>query len=506
MKNYMKKIIIGVLGFAMIFSAQSAFAHVFWTGETNDFVPGYNNNSNCTISDFHASNNNISNGDHVTLEWNTTGCTHVSISNIGNVSNNGSQNVYPSYDTTYTLTAYSQNGPQRTSSIKIYVEEENNHYSDCYINNFSSDKTYINSGDSITLRWNTTDCDSVNITSLGSVSVDGSRVVYPSGTMTYVLNAYGDNSQSRSVTVNMRSIPVVPVYNTNVVTTVATNITETTAQLNGLVTSSNYNNTNVHFEYGTTVSLGNKTVQRTTNGNANFSEIITGLTANTIYFFQAVSEGSNGISRGAIEGFVTEGSNISTNPANYTKPKITQGSTVSSSMSPIMLRIENKYKTIGVGDMVDYVVTYKNIGKTKLTNPMIQVVLPKGITFVNTSAGEYSESDRTMSAPLEDLNPEKEGVIYLQGKVENIDPNLAQIVTTTLLIYTNENGAQENAIAYVLNSPKEQNLLGASAFTGKMFGFNLIDWLLLIIVIMILALISRSIFKRNSTAQASHSH
>jgi len=504
MKNYMKKIIIGILGFAMIFSAQNVFANVFWTGETNDFVPGYNYNSNCTITDFHANNNNISNGNYATLQWNTTGCVRVSISSIGDVSYNGSQNVYPSHDTTYTLTAYSQNGSHRTSSIKIYVDEEDNNYSNCSIDDFYSNKTYINSGDSVTLRWDTTNCNNVNITNLGSVSLDGSRVVYPSGTMTYVLNAYGGNSQSKSITISANHVPVVPVYNTNVVTIVATNITETTAQTNGLVTSSNYNNANVHFEYGTTVDLGIKTISRTTNGNTNFNEIVTGLTANTIYFFRAVSEGSNDISYGAIEVFKTDGGNSSTGTTTYIKPKITHGSTVSDSTSPIMLRIENKYKTIGVGDIVDYTVTYKNIGSSTLTKPMIQVVLPKGIVFMNTSKGEYSESDRTVSAPLEDLISKTEGIIYLQGKVESIDPNLAQIVTTTILIYTNESGAQENAMAYVLNTPKETNVLGASAGQNGMPNLSLIEWLLLVILIMLLALIARSFFSKNKTTTPSH--
>jgi hypothetical protein len=352
MKNYMKKIIIGILGFAMIFSAQSVFANVFWTGETNDFVPGYDYGNNCTITNFRANDTNIVNGEYSTLQWSTTGCTRVSISNIGDVSSSGNQNVYPSYDTIYTLTAYSSKGAPRTSSVKVYVEEDDNHYSNCFIDNFSSDKTYINSGDFITLRWSTTNCNSVNITNLGNVPLDGSRVVYPSGTMTYVLNAYGNNNQSRSINISVRSIPVVPIYNTSVVTTVATNITETSARMNGLITSTDYSTANVYFEYGTTVGLGNKTILHPTNSNTNFSDDVTNLTPNTIYFFQAVSNNSSGVYRGAIEVFKTFGSSNST---TSTKPKITQGSTIDNSTSPIMLRIENKYKTIGVGDTVDYV-------------------------------------------------------------------------------------------------------------------------------------------------------
>jgi len=62
-----------------------------------------------------------------------------------------------------------------------------------------------------------------------------------------------------------------------------------------------------------------------------------------------------------------------------------------------MLKIENKYQSIGVGDVVDYVVTYKNISSSKLTNPMVQVVIPKGITLTNLSRGTYSEDNSISS-------------------------------------------------------------------------------------------------------------
>jgi len=167
-----------------------------------------------------------------------------------------------------------------------------------------------------------------------------------------------------------------------------------------------------------------------------------------------------------------------------------------------MLKIENHYQAIGKGDIVDYTVSYKNISTSKLTKPMIQVYVPKGITATNTSSGTYSEDDRTLSAPIEDLEPNTEGTIYLQARVDSIDPNLAQIVTTTILVYTNPNGAQENAMAYVLNKPKAGNALGASAvsavssISGKILGIGLIGWLIIIVILLLLILIARSLFGR----------
>jgi hypothetical protein len=461
--------------------------------------------STCDISSFTASDTSISEGDYSTLRWNTNNCNRVSISNFGDVAQDGSKNVYPNGDTTYVLTAYSSNGSSQSESVRIYVDNNNN--SNCTIDSYTASNTYIKQGDAVTLRWSTSNCNSVNISNIGSVSSDGSKVIYPSSTTTYVLRASGDNSESRSIQVNVDYNQVVtPIYNAGVVTTVATNISQTGAQVNGLITNSNYANANTYFEYGTEVTLGSRTVSRTTTGNTSFNDYLTNLSPSTIYFFRAVSEGTNGTSRGGIEIFQTLG-NVNNNTP-IVKQVIVQGTTVTGTASPIMLKIENRYQSIGVGDVMDYVVFYKNIGKTKLTSPMVQVFIPKGITLTNASRGTFSTDNNTLSVPLEDLAPGAEGTIYLQTRVDSMESNLAQVVTTAVLVYTNPNSAQENAMAYVLNNPKltDGSVLGASAFFGNMFGMSLVGWLILIIFIMLLALLARSFYGHRATATAPINH
>ncbi len=462
----------------------------------------------CTISSFTASDTSIDKGDSTVLRWNTNNCDDISISSIGDVSDDGSKTVYPNSDKTYTLTAYGYGGT-KTDSVKIYVDdtdEDNDDEDVCYIDSFTASDTSIKYGDSVTLRWNTTDCDGVTLGTIGGVSDDGSKLVYPYSTTTYVLSAYGNGNKSKSIKIYVDNEVVIPTYNINVATTIATNISQSGAQLNGLITSSNYTNASVYFEYGKTVNLGSRTAGRSTNGNSNFNEYVSGLSANTIYYFQAVSSGADGISRGAIEVFKTSGytytdtnTNTNTNTVKTNtiiKEVYIEGNTVYGSDSPIMLKIENKYQSIGVGDVIDYTVYYKNISNSRLTDPMVQVYVPSGIVLVNASRGTYGQDGRTLSAPIEDLNPGDDGYIYLQGKVVSMDSSLAQMVTTAVLVYTTPNNAQENAMAYVLNNPKIINVMGASAFTGAFFGLSLIGWLILIIIILILILIVRSFYNR----------
>ena len=446
--------------------------------------------NNCLISYFTASPTSINSGSSSTLSWNTSNCNSVSISNLNyNVPVYGSQVVYPTYTTTYVLTAYGNGGTQ-TQSVTVYVN--NYPQNNCLITSFYASPTSINSGSSSTLSWGTSNCTSVSISNLNySTSTYGSQVVYPTHTTTYVLNAYGVNGgqQSQSVTVFVNTAPPVT---SCAVSGVATNITQTSATLNGVLTNSG--NYNTYFEYGGDQYLGSQTDSRSSNGSTIFSDSISDLDAGTIYYYRLVSTCANGtIGKGDMRVFQTLKANV--------RPIIIQGKTIIGATSPIMLKIEDRYQNIKVGDTVDYIVTYKNIGTKTLTHPMVQVVLPDGISYVNSSRGTYAENSKTLSVPIDDLKSLDEGTIYVQGRVDSIQSPNAQIVTTALLIYTSDNQTQENAMAYVLNNPNNNNNnLSAAAFFSGFWGLGLIGWLLIIIIILLIILIYRRYFSRTYVA------
>ena len=462
------------------------------------------NNQFCRV-EISASDTRIDEGDYTILEWEAEGCQKVKISDIGYVSDYGTRKVYPDEDITYKLTAYDYNNNVLTDSVRIYVEEEDDDDDYCQIDSFTLSNPSINYGESTTLRWRTSDCEDVYISGIGYVDDDGSEVVYPYTTTTYTLRAEGsERSRSKSVRVNVGSyqnpVTPVPAYNAEVVTTVATNITENSAYLNGLISSSSFSSNNVYFEYGQTVNLGSRTPAKVTTYNTNFNYYLTGLRANTIYYFRAVAEGRDGnVYRGAIQIFKTAGTTYVAKPATSTTKTtvVTQGKTVYGQASPIVLEIGNKYQTFNVGDEIEYFVYYKNISDSVLSYPMIQVYIPEGIEVRNISNGTYSERDRILSIPIPNLRPSEEGIVYIRADVDSLDNELSQIVTTAVLVYTNPNGAQENAMAYVLNTPGNLgNMLGASAFLGGFGNFGLIGWLLIILLILLIVLIVRSIYHK----------
>lgn len=475
------------------------------TEQVTIYVNDVNNNL-CEIVNFDASDTSIQDGDDTTLEWETNNCDHAKISNIGIVPLDGDETVSPNEDTSYTLTAYNSDGSYVTESLTIYVDEEEDE-DECEIDSFTASNTYITRGDSSTLKWKTSHCDDVRISSIGDVDDDGSETVHPYSTTTYTLRASGDNgSDTDTIRITVSGggdYPPLP--NANVITTVATNINQTSAQLNGLVTSSGFNNMVTYFEYGTTINLGLRTAARPIPGNTNISDYVYNLSPKTIYYFRAVGEGPQGPLYGSIEVFQTPG-NVVIGGGGGTIIKYIEGKTVIGSESPVMLRIENKYQYVGIGDIIDYVIFYKNISNQTLKSPMLQVYVPQGITVLNASRGTYSAEDMKLTVPLETLYPDQEGVVYMQARVDSLNINLAQIVTTAVLVWTTPNNAQENVMAYVLNNPRlnNNNILGASVGSIGILGIGLVGWLFIILFILLLVLLTTSYYRPINRIHSTH--
>ena len=71
---------------------------------------------------FNASSESIQNGQTVTLSWQTTNATEVSIDGIGKVPVKGTKKVKPTANTVYKLTATGENGTE-TATVEVEVEE-----------------------------------------------------------------------------------------------------------------------------------------------------------------------------------------------------------------------------------------------------------------------------------------------------------------------------------------------------------------------------------------------
>ncbi len=175
--------------------------------------------------------NVISVGQSATLQWNVTGADSVTIDpNVGEVSLSGSRVVYPSYTTTYTLTASSSCCTETKAAVlsvgSYYPYELPFGYPNSFpygypygypympqyrytlhaptVDIFSISPSTIAPGGSTTLQWYVTNATAVFITGVGSVGTSGTIALSPQSTTTYSLtanNAFGATSRSVTVTV-----------------------------------------------------------------------------------------------------------------------------------------------------------------------------------------------------------------------------------------------------------------------------------------------------------------
>ena len=146
------------------------------------------------ISLFRASRTSITLGDEVTLIWNTSLADSVHLlPDEGPVAASGSTALSPEQDTEYVLVAYGPGGEAR-DPIQITVAVQLDAPT---IEEFSADRTTVTKGDEVTLTWNTSNADRVELEPGGPVALSGDTNVSPGATVNYALVASGPGGETR---------------------------------------------------------------------------------------------------------------------------------------------------------------------------------------------------------------------------------------------------------------------------------------------------------------------
>ena len=157
-------------------------------------------------------------GGSSTLTWETTNAVSVSINNgIGAVSADGSTNVSPTVNTTYTLTAIGVGGDDTCVTTVAVTSTPNP--PQCTL---EANPTVIVPGGSSTLTWTTENVVSATIDNgVGSIALpDDSTSVSPSNTTTYTLTGEGSNGDTVTcdATITVSTTPLADVSITKSVT------------------------------------------------------------------------------------------------------------------------------------------------------------------------------------------------------------------------------------------------------------------------------------------------
>jgi len=149
----------------------------------------------------------IRQGDDVTLTWTSKHAKSVTI-NGEPVAKAGSKTVRPQQTTTYEALA-KRGSKEARAFARVEVEIP----TPAPTLSFSADRDVIERGQSTTLRWSTTNAESVDISGIGRMPASGSRQITPTASTTYTATATGPggtDTKSLRITVNEPPPPPPP--------------------------------------------------------------------------------------------------------------------------------------------------------------------------------------------------------------------------------------------------------------------------------------------------------
>ncbi|MDR2593633.1 MAG: OmpA family protein [Fibromonadaceae bacterium] len=147
----------------------------------------------------------VQKGNSVTLTWQVTNATSVSIDGVGEVQASGTRKMKPTENTVYKLTAVGEGGTQTaTADVEIAAGP-------LPIILFTASSESVQIGQPVTLKWQVTNATEVNISGgVGKVQLKGSKQLKPTETATYTLTAVGEGgTQTEAITVEITAAPVI---------------------------------------------------------------------------------------------------------------------------------------------------------------------------------------------------------------------------------------------------------------------------------------------------------
>ena len=273
----------------------------------------------------------------------------------------------------------------------------------------------------------------------------------------------------------------------DVTTLSATGVTTVSAVLRGEV-GPNGENTDVWFEWGTSSANLNRETATEDAGDGtsdvDFDRTITGLSANTTYFYRAMAENNDGDDSGSILSFRTGG--------------VTPPTVITQFIDRIVERepepeLEGLIITLDVdatnidSDEVRYTVSYENRTDETFTNAELIVEIPDELEFIDADPTEDDEDGNDLFFTIGTISPDESDSFVIDTEIaSNVDEN-DEILFVANVEYT-DSGTKKlvivkdnSTLAQIRNGRN-----GFGAFIGGAFlGFftNPLFWLLVLLLV-----------------------
>jgi len=315
----------------------------------------------------------------------------------------------------------------------------------------------------------------------------------------YYFRASAEN-QNGTKKGDIKSFKTLAEIATGSITTVqATSQYSTSAKLNGIFVNKNNSSAQGYFEYGTTNSLGKTTptINLGTKSSVSFSNAITKLTPDTIYYFRAMAKKDGKTYTGKTLVFRT--TLAKEDPVNP-EPKIEEPTVIEDNTQSLMIQISTNTESVQAGGEVEYLVTFNNNSSKNFENVKISVQLPDSVDFIASDFGKEDENN-TIIFDFGTLAPSQSNSFKVLGKLNAEAKDQDTIVTTAVMSYTPADSTyQKDEIAYTINKiiqvVDENNKLGAASIFGSLafLPSNFIGWFILILVVLGFIITGRSLY------------
>lgn len=255
-----------------------------------------------------------------------------------------------------------------------------------------------------------------------------------------------------------------------VATLAATNITQTSARLNGEV-DPNGEDTEAWFEWGTSPSNLNRDTDPQDAGDGtrteDFDEVVSGLTPGVTYYFRAVAENREGIDRGSVRSFRAVAPVVPT-----VLPAVTQ---VITRVVEVAREEEKEVDALIVtleADRVDvrevaYTVSYENRTDDTFTNAVLTVELPRELAFVDADPREDSERNGELTFEIGTIRPGDEDSFLIGTEVDEDVDRDESIVFTASVEYID---AGKTKIVRVIDESTLGDIERNGGFLAGLFG------------------------------------
>jgi hypothetical protein len=234
------------------------------------------------------------------------------------------------------------------------------------------------------------------------------------------------------------------------------------------------------------------------NGSGSMAQSLSGLSANTTYYYQAIARNCVGTTVGSIRSFTT--SNDTTRDTVIIRTITNNTTTGGGGSAFLKLMITNNREIVRSDRDVTYEISWENISGRDLDGLVLEVNFPEQVGVLDTDRGSIKREAHSVIYKIGDLKKAETGSMDITtevvGSLRNGDPVVAQAI---MAFENPTTRAAENAIAYDADEfmSADGSVLGASLFGLDFFPASLAGWLLIILILLIIVLLAHAYFARS---------